>query len=134
MALTELIQANPRISIIIFAFIVTLAITIVTYFMTDRVRMKEIKEKQKEIKKDMKKYKDNPQKLMELNQKMIEDLPEQMKHSFKPMLITIIPLLIFFRWLRATYAVTTLAPTWLWWYIGSSIIFSIVIRKIFGLQ
>jgi len=140
MAFIEFIQANPRWSIIVFAFIVTLFITIVTYFMTDRERMKELKQKQKDLRKEMKKHRDNPQKMMELNQKLLEDMPEQLKHSFKPMIITIVPLLIFFGWLRSTYADTIIGgtgflfPAWLWWYLGASIIFSIIIRKMVGLQ
>jgi len=134
MVVTEFIQNNPRIAIILLAFIVTLAITIVNYFMTDREKMKEIKERQKELRKEMKKYRDNPQKMMEINKKMLEDMPEQLKHSFKPMLITFIPLIILFGWLRSTYADTAIASTWIWWYIGASIVFSLVIRRIFGLQ
>lgn len=132
--ITELIQTNPRIGIIVLSFIVTLAITIVTYFMTDREKMKEIKDRQKSLKEEMKKYRDNPEKMMELNKRMLEEMPEQFKHSLKPMLVTIIPLLILFGWLRATFSATEIASTWIWWYIGSSIIFSIFIRKIFGLQ
>jgi len=134
MALTELIQNNPKVSIIILSFLVTLFITIVTYYMTDRKRMKELKDKQKALRAEIKKYRDNPSKMMELNKQMMEDMPEQLKHSFKPMIITIIPIIIVFAWLRSTFALTTLAKTWFWWYIGSSIIFSIGLRKVFGLQ
>ena len=134
MPLTELIQNNPRTAIIIFAFIVTLFITVVTHFMTDKKRMKEIKAKQKALRLEITKFKDNPAKMMELNNQMMEDMPEQLKHSFKPMLVTIIPLLILFGWLRATFAITSIEGTWFWWYIGSSIIFSMILRKIFGLQ
>ena len=132
--ITELVQNNPRIGIIILSFLVTVFITTVTYFMTDRARMKEIKDKQKALRLEIKKYKHDPKKMMELNSKMMEDLPEQMKHSFKPMIVTVIPLLILFGWLRATYALTTLASTWLWWYIGSSLVFSVSLRKMVGLQ
>ena len=134
MALTELIQNNPRLAIIILSLIVTLFITIVTYFMTDRVRMKEIKAKQKALRLEIKKYKHDPAKMMELNKQMMEDMPEQLRHSFKPMLVTIIPLLILLGWLRATFADTAISSTWIWWYIGSSIVFSMSLRKIFGLQ
>jgi uncharacterized membrane protein (DUF106 family) len=135
--ITEFIQANAwnaRISILVLSFLVTLFITVITYYMTDRKRMKELKDKQKALRIEIKKYKDNPQKMMELNKQMIEDMPEQLKHSFKPMLITIIPIIIVFAWLRSTFALTLIAKTWFWWYIGSSIIFSIGLRKIFGLQ
>ncbi len=134
MPLTELIQNNPRTAIIILSLIVTVFITVVTYFMTDRVRMKEIKTKQKALRLEIKKYKHDPAKMMELNKQMMEDMPEQLKHSFKPMLVTIIPLLILLGWLRSTFADTAIASTWIWWYIGSSIVFSMSLRKIFGLQ
>lgn len=134
MPITELIQNNPRIAIIILSLIVTVFITTVTYFMTDRERMKEIKAKQKALRLEIKKFKHDPAKMMELNKQMMEDMPEQLKHSFKPMLVTIIPLLILLGWLRATFADTVIASTWIWWYIGSSIVFSMGLRKIFGLQ
>lgn len=134
MEIITFIQNNPRTSIILLSFIVTLFITIVNYFMVDKERMKEIRAKQKALRKEMKECKDNPTKMMELNKQMMEDMPEQLKHSFKPMIVTIIPLLILFKWLRSTYAVTAIAGTWFWWYIGFSILFSMILRKIFGLQ
>ena len=82
----------------------------------------------------MKKYRDNPEKMLELNKKMMADMPEQLKHSFKPMIVTIVPLLIFFAWLKSTYATTIIASSWIWWYIGASIIFSLILRKATGLQ
>ena len=134
MALIDLIQNHPRIAIIVLSFLVTLFITIVNYFMIDKEKMKEIKDRQKELRKEMKQYKDNPEKMMEINKQMMEDMPEQLKHSFKPMLITMIPILIIFAWLRSTFELTAIANSWFWWYIGTSIIFSIGLRKILGLQ
>ncbi len=134
MAIVELIQNNPKIGIIILSFIVTLFITMVNYFMIDKDKMKEIKDRQKQLRVDMKKFKDDPAKVMEINKKMLEDIPEQFKHSLKPMLVTLVPLLILFSWLRTTFVETSISSTWIWWYIGSSIIFSIIVRKIFGLQ
>jgi len=134
MPLTELIQSNPKISIVALAFLVSIAITIINYFMVDREKMKQIKQKQKQLREEMKKFKDNPEKMMEINKQMLEDMPEQLKMSFKPMLITLVPLLILFAWLKSTFAVTSIASTWIWWYIGASILSSIILRKMFGLQ
>jgi len=134
MELTGWIQANPKLSIILISLVVTIFITIVRYYMTDRERMREIKEKQKELRKEMKTHKGNPQKMMEIQQKMLEDMPEQMKQSFKPMLITLVPILLIFGWVRSTYAGTAIASSWIWWYIGSSICFSIILSKVFKLQ
>ena len=54
--------------------------------------------------------------------------------NFNQWIALAFPLLILFAWLRSTFAETAIAGTWLWWYIGTSIAFSIVIRKLFGLQ
>ena len=134
MPLTELIQSNPEISIVALAFLVSIAITLINYFMVDREKMKQIKQKQKQLREEMKKFKDNPEKMMEINKQMLEDMPEQLKMSFKPMVITLVPLLILFAWLKSTFAATSIASTWIWWYIGASIVSSIVTRKLFGLQ
>lgn len=138
--IVEFMQTNPRTSIILISLIITIFITTVRYFMVDREKIKEIKARQKELRKEIKLVKDNPEKMMELNKQMMEDMPEQMKQQFKPMLITMIPILILFRWMWSVYGETTLAstsflfPVWLWWYIGSSIVFSLILSKVFGLQ
>lgn len=130
----NLIINNPKLSIVIISFLISLFVTVIRYFMTDKEKMREIKEKQKKLREEMKMHKNNPEKMMELNQKMINDLPEQMKQGFKPMIITLIPILLIFAWMRSVYSVTDIANSWLWWYIISSIIFSIILGKIFKLQ
>ena len=54
---------------------------------------------------------------------------ELLKHSFKPMLITFIPIIIFFNWVRGVFATTVIASSWLWYYIITSIVSSIILRK-----
>ena len=81
----------------------------------------------------MKQNKDNPQRMMEINKQMMEDFPTQMKQSFKTSLVTLVPLLLLFNWLRGVYATTTLTG-WIWWYVGSSLVFSIILRKVFKLD
>jgi uncharacterized membrane protein (DUF106 family) len=134
MEITSFIQANPKAAIIILSFIATAVLTTLTYFFTDRKLMKDIKIKQKSLREEMKKHKDNPQKMMEINKQMMEDFPAQMKQSFKIMIITLLPVLIFFNWLRNVLSTTTLANGWIWWYIVSSIVFSIILRKVFKLD
>jgi len=134
MDITQLILSYPQISIVAISFIVTTCITIISYFVTDRELLKRIKEKQKALREEMKKHRDNPEKMMEINKKMMEDFPHQMKQSMKISVITIIPLLILFRWLKPTFAQTLIADNWIWWYIVSSLVFSIILRKVFKLD
>lgn len=134
MDINALILANPKTAVLIISFIITLFVTIVTHFLTDKELMRRIKEKQKGLKEEMKKHRDNPEKMMEINKQMMEDFPHQMKQSMKVMVVTLIPLLIFFNWARTIFATTTLASSWIWWYIGSSIVFSMILRKVFKLD
>ncbi len=132
--ITEFIQNNPRIAMMIISLLVAVFTTVITYFLTDKEKMKELKQRQTDLRKEMKLYKDNPQKMMEINKKMLENLPEQMKMSLKPTLITMIPLLIMLAWLKSTFEITAIASSWIWYYIAFVLVFTIILRKIFGLQ
>jgi|TARA_Y100000296_G_C4947110_1_gene144391 uncharacterized membrane protein (DUF106 family) len=128
-----IIQANPKSSIIVFAGIMSLFITIVNYFVLDKDKVKASKKKQKELRLLMKDLKDSPVKMMELQKEQMSLAMTNMKHSFKPMLITMIPILVFFWWIKELYVNTTLGGSWFWYYLVSAIFFSIVFRKIFKL-
>lgn len=132
--ISALIIANPKTSIVLISFIVSLVMTILSMLITNKNLMREIKEKQKRLREEMKKYKDNPQKMMEINKQMMEDFPKQMKESMKISLVTIIPLLLLFGWLRGMFAQTAIAGNWVWWYIISSLAFSMALRKVFRMD
>jgi len=133
-AIIDLINSNPILGMAIVSLIVTVVMTVIRFFATDRKLMKEIKEKQKSIREEMKKHKDDVQKMSELNKEMMQHLPAQLKESFKIMLITLIPLLILLKWLRTTFEATPIAHSWIWWYIGFSMLFGIILGKVFKLD
>lgn len=121
--------------LLLVSFVVTL-IGILTYkYATDQDVMKSLKEEIKMLSGDAKKAKDNPEKMMELNKKVMEKNMHYMKHSFKPMIITMIPFGLFFIWLNKIYS--TAGPinlvffslSWFWVYVIFSIVFNIVLRK-----
>lgn len=134
MSINTFIQANPAIAILVISFLATIFVTIINYFFTDRELMRKIKEKQKNLREEMKKYRNDPAKMMEINKQMMEDFPHQMKQSFKIMLITLIPMLLLFGWLRGVFVNTSLGNSWIWWYIIASLVFSIVLRKVLKLD
>ena len=130
MIIKDLIIQNPKLSVVVISFLVTLVMTLVTKKFTNQARMKELKAMQKSCQKKIKDNKGDIQKQQEINKQMMESSMELMKHSFKPLFITMIPLLFIFWWLRGTYAETTIASVWIWWYIGTSIISSMILRKV----
>jgi len=129
-----LVIANPKIAIIIISFIATLIVTTLSHFLMNKELMRSIKEKQKRLREEMKKFRDNPQKMMEINKQMMEDFPKQMKESMKISVVTLIPFLILFSWLKKIYILTPIASSWIWWYILASLGFSIILRKLFKLD
>jgi len=125
MTITEVVQANPKLSLAVVAFIATLFSTLVHKWMTNQEHMKNLKARQKELQKEMKEAKGKRR--LELQDELLRLSGTMMKSSMRPLLITMAPLLILFGWLRGAYG--EVLSGWIWWYIGFSIVFSTVIRK-----
>lgn len=130
--ISEIIQANPRMSIIVISILVSLFITLVNFFVLDKERLRELRKKQKELNEQIKAHTD-PTKKMELSKQMMEHSMESMKHSFKPMIITLIPVLVVFTLIRGVFNDSTIAHSWFWYYFVTAIVSSMVFRKLFKL-
>ena len=116
-------------SIIVIGALVTFISTLITKWLTNQEHLKSLKARQKELQKELKGCKDDECKMKELQAEMMQIAGTMMKSSFKPMFITIIPFLLLFAWLRSIYT-PIMGFGWFWWYLGASIIFSIVMRKV----
>lgn len=132
-----LIKWSPLGALIVITFLMTLLVTLIYKYATNQRAMKEAKDEVKEIQKKIKADKDDPKKVLEHNKLIMEKQMMLFKHSFKPMLITLLPILLLFSWLRATYvpAITNngnlfIGLDWLWTYIIFSMIFSLTLRKL----
>ncbi len=127
MTVKDVLIANPKVSIIAIAFLITLITTWITKKFTNQNRMKELKEIQKACQIKLKDAKGNVEEMTKIQKQMMECSMELMKHSFKPMLYTFIPLIIFFWWIRGIYS--AILPGWIWWYIGAGVVSSLILRK-----
>jgi|TARA_Y100000034_G_scaffold7487_1_gene8251 uncharacterized membrane protein (DUF106 family) len=118
--------------------IITLLITVVQKYTVDQNVMRELKSDSKKMRKELKAIKHDPVKMQQHQKRMMDLSMKQMKMSFKPMMYYMIPLIVFFTWLRNTMiGITVLKPPiWPWemGYLGSyivlSIFFSMMFRKI----
>ena len=126
--ITEMLSVQPKISIAIFSVLVTTISTLAQKWLTNQEHLKTLKTRQKEIQKELKNCKDNCL-LQELNAEMMKITGVMFKSSMKPMFVTIIPFLILFQWLRGVY-IPLLGSSWIWYYLGYSVLASMVIRKI----
>jgi len=128
MALTELIKANPISSLVVISVVVTLISTLAQKWLTNQEHLKNLKKRQKEIQKELKGCKDGGI-MKELNAEMMKLTALMFKSSLKPTLVTIVPFLILFAWLRSIYSVV-MGSSWIWYYLGFSIVASMILRKV----
>ncbi|MCK5321094.1 DUF106 domain-containing protein [Candidatus Pacearchaeota archaeon] len=134
MTLTEMVILHPYISLAVISFCVTLVSTLVQKWLTNQEHMKSLKMRQKEIQKELKGCKEEHI-LKELNLEMLNLTGIMMKSSMKPMFVTIIPFLILFNWLKGTYgAEEPLIASWIWYYLGFSIVSSMALRKVLNVH
>ncbi|MCD6589650.1 DUF106 domain-containing protein [Candidatus Woesearchaeota archaeon] len=111
MGVQEFILSNPGISIIIIAFVVSLITILVTKFFTNQKELRRIREETKKLQVEMKKeLKRNPTKAQAIQKQIMQLSMQSMRHSFRVTLITIIPLLLIFGWMRSNLAYHPLQP------------------------
>ncbi|MBI5148405.1 DUF106 domain-containing protein [Candidatus Pacearchaeota archaeon] len=141
--ITEFVHTNPLVSILLISLLVNIVFTFIYKRFTNQTKLKEIKEKQKEYQKQIKELKDKPQQMMQVQKEMMQMSGEQMKLGLKPMLLTFIPFILVLGGLRNLFNTTgnmviewgkniPIFHTgfgWVEWYIFSSIIFSMLLRK-----
>lgn len=117
------------------AFILTLITTLVYKYMTNQEMLKSLKTEIKEIQNEMKSSKDNPDKMMQAQKLAMEKNMVYMKHSLKPVLVTFVPFILIFGWLRIHYTILgdpsiLFGLSWIWVYLIFSILISIALRKL----
>jgi uncharacterized membrane protein (DUF106 family) len=127
MGAESIVQLYPIYSLIGISIMVTLVSTLAHKWLTNQEHLKNLKARQKEIQKELKGCKDTDL-LKELNGELLQLTGVMFKSSMKPMFVTIIPFLLLFNWLRAVYS--PILSSWIWYYLGFSILSSIFIRKV----
>ena len=129
--------------IIVISVVLSLVVTLIYKYATDQAEMKELREQMKKYQQQMKENKGNLQKLNEIQKESMQVNMKLMKQNFKPMLITMVPFIIIFWWLRGIYEGIIVIPLsfhfplsglatglgWIGFYIICSMIFTTVFRK-----
>ncbi|OYT38989.1 MAG: hypothetical protein B6U86_05770 [Candidatus Altiarchaeales archaeon ex4484_43] len=105
----------------------------------DQEKMRETKEKLKKYQEEMKKAtkSGDTKKLQESQAEMMKLTMENLKHSFRPTLITFVPFVLVFTWLKDQYgSVGTVVSLfgfnlgWFWWYLLCAMTVSLIINKL----
>ncbi|MFQ5976184.1 MAG: EMC3/TMCO1 family protein [Candidatus Hydrothermarchaeales archaeon] len=147
--LTSNAQQNNLIGVLVVSIFVSLVITVATAKLVDQELMKKYKKKLKTYQDQMSKVqkKGDTKKLQKVQGKMMGLQGEMMKLSFKPMIYTMIPIVVIFGWLGHTIPREVVVATlpfsipkygttlgWLGWYIFASIPTSSLLKKILNIE
>lgn len=130
-----LLNLNLTWGMITLVFLITLAMTLIQKYGTDQETLRELKKEQKILQEEAKKYREHPEKLIEFQKKQMEFIPKTLKLSMRPIMITGIPLILFFRWFIDFFSVAGNPKffgffSWFWFYLISSIVLSSILRKV----
>lgn len=123
--------ANPALTVLIIAFLVSLITTIANKYLVDQDELNEQQAKMKEFNKrlkDAQKRGDGKEiaKLQAEQTKLMGDQTAMMTNQFKPMIVTFVPIILIFFWMRSsaihdlviilpkTVYWVTLTPIWHW--------------------
>ncbi len=97
--LQPLLNVSPALVIVLVSLLVSLLITFVYKWMTNQDEMKRLKEQQKEYQKRMKGLRSNPDEMMKVQKEAMKANMDYMKQSFKPTLVTMLPIILIFTWM-----------------------------------
>lgn len=100
--LVDFVKWSPLISIIVFSLFVSIIINVLFYVVTDVKKLRANKEKQKQLQNRLKLAKDQKEQL-EIQQEILTASSEMMKSSLKTTLVTFIPALLMFAFLKMLY-------------------------------
>ncbi|MGX8694420.1 MAG: DUF106 domain-containing protein [Methanobrevibacter sp.] len=114
--------ANPALTVLIIAFIVSLITTIANKYLVDQDQMNEVQAKMKEFQNELRdaQKRGDGKKVAELQAKQPELMQQQsqmMTNQFKPMIVTFVPIILIFFWMRtsAIHNLVIILPKTVYW-------------------
>jgi len=137
-----LLKWNLTIGMLILVLLISVISILAQKYGTDQKTLKEIRAEQKKMQEEMKSVREHPEKMAELNKKQMEIMSRSMKLSTRPIMYTGIPFILLFRWFSDLFTAGTgytlvVNPmffgfmSWFWFYLVFTLIFSMVLRKVF---
>lgn len=127
---------NPLITLMLISLVMSFLITIAYKFFTNKEVLDMINKEVKENRDEAKRSKNNPKKIIELQRQLLSLNTKRMRQSFKPLLITIVPIIIVFRWVGSNFKGIIFVDKFGWkigWfgiYIIMSLVSGIILRII----
>ncbi len=114
--------ANPALTVLIIAFIVSLITTVANKYLVDQDALNERQKSMQEFNKELRdaQKRGDGKKIAELQAKqadMMKDQTAMMTDQFKPMIVTFVPIILIFFWMRtsAIHNLVIILPKTVYW-------------------
>jgi uncharacterized membrane protein (DUF106 family) len=114
--------ANPALTVLIIAFIVSLITTVANKYLVDQDALNERQKAMSDFNKELREAQKNGdgKKVAELQAKqadMMKDQTAMMTDQFKPMIVTFVPIILIFFWMRssAIHDLVIILPKTVYW-------------------
>ena len=105
-----LLNLGALVTVLILSLLVSLLMVFIYKWMTNQHEMKQLKGDLKKYQKRMRELRKDPEKFMEVQKKANKLNIKYMKESFKPTLVTFIPIIIIFGWMNAHLYYEPISP------------------------
>ena len=130
-----LLNWNVNWGMVLISAVIVLGTTLIQKYTTDQNELRLIKKEQKLLQEEMKKFEKEPEKLLQLQKKQLEFIPKTMDITMRPLMYTIIPIILFFRWFSDYFVANPNLKifgylSWIWAYLIFSVVFSMIFRKV----
>lgn len=144
----DLMTMSPAIVIFLVGFGVSLIMSLVNKKVLSTEKAKGVKKKMQEVREKMLKAQKegNVKKANSYLSEMMKINAEYMKFTFKPMLVSIVLVILIIPFLRNAYTNMTIVTipqsfpmaggwelSWFWWYFLCTFVVGIIFRKILGI-
>ncbi len=114
--------ANPALTVLIIAFIVSLITTVANKYLVDQDALNEKQKRMQEFNKELRdaQKRGDGKRMAELQAQQAEMMKDQtamMSDQFKPMIVTFVPIILIFFWMRtsAIHDLVVILPTTVYW-------------------
>ena len=110
MAIFDFILSFPPVAtIFLISLAISLAVTVIYKFTTNQKLMKRLQSEMKSLRDEIKNIKD-PSKAASLNKRLMEKTMQQIMHSMRSTLLTVVPIFLIFAWMNASLAYSQAVP------------------------
>ena len=105
-----LLALQPILVILIMSITITAIMTVMYKIFTDQKLMKKLKTEMKALQKQVKEFSQHPEKMAAAQKEMMAKNMQYMKHSMRPTLITMIPIILIIGWMGSHLAFNPIFP------------------------